>query len=109
MEGLEADFLGDSLADSAFLQKLAQSSPGRFRLFVSTVHKWLSKVVGKLKSLGSSQYVKDVQALQDHLATVLTAFAEGKPIPSNAKTEIEVDGVVRPTLNSNGKPIHSTQ
>ena len=109
LEELEADFLGDSLSDSAFLQKLAKSSPGRFRLFVSTVHKWLSKVVGKLKSLGSSQYVKDVQALQDHLATVLTAFAEGKPIPSNAKTEIEVDGVVRPTLNSNGKPIHSTQ
>lgn len=63
LEELEADFLGDSLADPVFLQKLADASPSKFRGLLMAVRMWLSKLAAKLKGLESSEYITDVQAL----------------------------------------------
>jgi len=82
LEELEADFLGDSLTDGAFLKKLADASPTKFREFMLRVQAWLRTVAGKFKGLGSSEYVTDINALQEHLRTVMVAYAEGKPLPS---------------------------
>lgn len=77
---LEADFLGDSLADPEFLQQLANDNPTRFKQFVNTVRLWLADVAMRLRGLGSKEYVTDVRALQQHLGKVLKAFADDKPI-----------------------------
>lgn len=79
---LEADFLGDSLADPVFLQQLAESSPDKFKQFMTKVRLWLAGVAQKLRGLGSDQHITDVRALQKHLGEVLKAFADGKPISS---------------------------
>ena len=80
-EELEADFMGDALADPAFLQQLADASPSKFRVLLDHVQRWLAGVANKLKGLGSSKEVTDVQALQKYLKEVLVAFAEGKDLP----------------------------
>lgn len=79
---LEADFLGDSLADPVFLQQLADSSPDKFKQFMTKVRLWLAGVAQKLRGLGSEQHITDVRALQKHLGEVLKAYADGKPIAS---------------------------
>ncbi len=65
-EELEADFMGDALADPAFLQQLADASPSKFRALLGHVRLWLASVANKLniKGLGSSKEVTDVRVLQ---------------------------------------------
>ena len=82
LEELEADVLGDSLTDHAFLQKLAEASPSKFKALMSMVQRWLATLSAKLKGLKSEQYVNDIEALRSHLAKVVVAFAEGKDISS---------------------------
>lgn len=83
LEELEADFLGDSLADPDFLQALADDSPSKFRDLLNAIVQWLGRVAIKLrKGRGSAAYVSDVEALRDHLRAVLVAYAEGKPLPA---------------------------
>lgn len=82
MGELEADFLGDSLADEKFLARLAEANPSKFRAFLTAVRMWLSRVANKLRGLGSEAYVTDVEALRDYLKDVLVAYANGKHIPT---------------------------
>lgn len=88
LEELEANFLGDSMADPKFLKKLADDSPSKFRALVNTILSWLDRVAAKLRAgLWSDAYVADVQALQEHLRSVLVAYAEGQPIPAGPKPD----------------------
>ena len=82
LEELEADFLGDSLSDQTFLQRLADASPAKFKSLLNAVVAWLKTVAGKLNGLKSSAHVKDVDALRGYLEQVLVAFAEGKAVPA---------------------------
>lgn len=78
-EELLGDFAGDALADPAFVEKLAKADPSRFKQLLNAVIRWLKQVGERLtgKGLGSSQYFKDVEALREHLATALVAYAQG--------------------------------
>lgn len=87
LEELEADVLGDSLADTKFLKRLADSSPSKFKAFVAIVMRWLSSVAGKLRGLKSEQHVTDIEGLREHLAKVVAAFAQGKDISEIASFE----------------------
>lgn len=80
LEELEADVLGDSLADAAFLQKLADASPSKFKAFMNIVQRWLASVAAKMRGLKSEAFVTDIEALRDHLAKVVAAYADGKDI-----------------------------
>ena len=82
LEELDADFLGDSMADLKFLQQLADASPTKFRALLNSIRLWLTKIAGKMRGLKSEQYVSDVEALRAHLKEVLVAFADGKPLES---------------------------
>lgn len=99
LEELEADFLGDSLADPDFLQALADDSPSKFRDLLNTIVQWLGRVAIKLrKGRGSSAYVSDVEALQDHLRAVLVAYAEGKPLPAGPDLSASPDEAQAPAF-----------
>ena len=78
-EELLADFAGDALADPAFLQKLAEADPGRFRRLLNAVRRWLHELAGKLRRAGleSSQYFQDVETLRGHLVQALVAYGQG--------------------------------
>jgi hypothetical protein len=77
---LIGDIMGDAMADPVFLQQMADSNPSKFKGLLDAVIKYLSGIIGKLKNLGSSKYVTDVEALRDKLKTVLNAYADGKQI-----------------------------
>ena len=81
-EELEADFLGDSLTDVAFLQALADASPTKFKALLAQVRLWLAGALSRMKGLGSSKEVTDAKALQGYLKEVLVAFAEGNAMPA---------------------------
>jgi hypothetical protein len=51
-EELLADFTGDALADPAFLQKLADDNPGKFKSLLTAVKQWLNKVISRLRGMG---------------------------------------------------------
>jgi hypothetical protein len=78
-EELLSDFAGDAMADPAFLEKLAKADPSRFRQLLKAVLRWLQAIGEKLtgRGLGSSEYFKDVEALREHLASALVAYAQG--------------------------------
>jgi len=77
---LLADFMGDAFGHPEFLQELANDNPSKFKAFMTTVQLWLSKLAGKLKGLGSSRYITEVESLRSHLKDVLKAYADGKSI-----------------------------
>ena len=82
LEELDADFLGDSMADLKFLQQLADASPTKFMGLLNSIRLWLTKIAGKMRGLKSDRHISDVEALRAHLKAVLVAFAEGKPLES---------------------------
>jgi len=78
-EELLADLTGDLLADPAFVQRLAEASPSKFKQLLNAVIKWLKQAADKLmqRGLGSSDYFRDIETLREHLAQALVAYAEG--------------------------------
>lgn len=78
-----ADFVGDALADSDFLQALADNNPTKFRMFVRSVIRWLESAANKLAGAGfeSSRYVSDVKGLQGYLLGALDSYAKTKEVP----------------------------
>lgn len=114
-----ADFTGDAISDPAFLQKLAEDDPTKFKGLLKAVIDFLGQAITKLTNLGSSKYITEVEALRDDLRKVIKAFNDGKKIDSvsfNSPTfsrkmmpeTINVNGKLRPTRNSNGQHIHSS-
>lgn len=81
-EELLSDFMGDALADPAFVQRLAQADPGRFRQLLNAVVRWLKEFGRRLtgQGLGSSQYFHDVETLREFLAEALVAYGRGGPV-----------------------------
>ena len=77
-EEILADFTGDALADPEFLKQMANENPSKFKAFLKAVLDWLKKIAFRMKAkgFGSSEYVKDVDALRVDLAAVLSAFSE---------------------------------
>lgn len=82
-----ADFTGDAISDPAFLQKLAEDDPTRFKGLLKAVIDFLSQAITKLKNLGSSQYISEVEALRDDLRKVIKAFNDGNKIDSVSFTQ----------------------
>lgn len=80
LEELLADFMGDALADPEFVGKLAAANPTKFKALLTSVIQWLKSLSGKLKDLGSSEYISDVNALRADLEAALHAFADGKDV-----------------------------
>ncbi len=68
------------MAIPAFLIQLAESNPSKFKSLLDAVMGYLDVAISKLKNLGSSQYIGDVQAMRDSLAQALNAYAEGRDI-----------------------------
>ena len=79
-EELIADFCGDALADKQFCGQLAESDSDRFTGLLHRVTAWLDKLGDKLRGLDSSQHVKDVDGLREHLKDVLVAYATDKTL-----------------------------
>lgn len=75
-QGLTANTVGDALSDPEFLQRMAERSPGRFRVLVQRFLDYLNSLIGRVRSLGSAQYLTDVQRFRDTLADALAAYAQ---------------------------------
>ena len=80
-EELLGDFLGDSLADPAFLKSLAQQEPNLFKRFARIAIQWLDKLIAKLKGGEMSRYnvdehIADIEAARDALRTMLVEAAK---------------------------------
>lgn len=72
---LVADAMGDAMGDPEFIERLAKQNPSLFRRVADYFKTALDKVLSRLKDLGSSKYLKDVQAFRDKLADVLERYA----------------------------------
>ncbi|HBA33405.1 MAG TPA: hypothetical protein DCZ12_04640, partial [Gammaproteobacteria bacterium] len=79
-EELIADFMGDSLADPRFLSVLAKDNPGKFRRLLKVVTDWLAGIADKVRNLGSTAHLDDIEAMRGYLRKVINAHASGKPI-----------------------------
>lgn len=91
MEELVADSFGDALTDPEFLAALAKRNPSKFRQFVMSALDFfrdIAKKMGKVKSLGSHEYLRDVEGLRDAYAQMLDDFTNGV-MPT------ESDGIVK--------------
>lgn len=82
---LLADFTGDALSDTKFLQELANADGNKFKELLNVTIRFLNQSVLKLKNLGSSKYISDVEALRDSLKKALLAFSNGTLIESEPK------------------------
>lgn len=81
---LLADFTGDAISDPAFLQKLANDDPSRFKGLLNAIIDFISQAITKLQNLGSSKYISEVEALRDDLRKVIKAFNNGDSIENVA-------------------------
>lgn len=75
-EELTADATGDALSDPDFIERLAQQNPGLFRRLAQRLLDFFASVSQKLRGLGSSQYLRDVEAFRTKLADVLERYAQ---------------------------------
>jgi len=123
-EELNADIVGDFFMDSQFWRDLAGNQPGLFRRVVNAVLKFLDDVAQKIADLrpfGTDQFLTDIAAARAAVVDAMRQFSgaqvgamanqsEGVALSVDGLPEtIEVDGVQRPTRNSNGQPIHPTE
>lgn len=77
-EDLIADATGDAVTDPAFMEDLARRNPRLFRRLADHMMRFLASVSRKLRSLGSSPFLDDVDAFRAKLADVLERYAERK-------------------------------
>lgn len=73
-EELTADAVGDALTDPEFLEQLAKKNPGLFAKVADYIKDFLDRVVSRLKNLGSSDYLDDIQAFRTKLEDVLEKY-----------------------------------
>jgi hypothetical protein len=73
---LTADAVGDAMTDPDFVDRMAKENPSLFAKFAAHLKAYLGKVISKLKSLGSSKYLDDVQGFRDHLADVMKRYGD---------------------------------
>jgi len=119
-----ADIMGDNFTEQSFWQKVAEINPESFKEIAAAIIKWLKNTILKAKAngMGSEQWVKDATKAQDIIANAVAQYTvdENKPTeikdnkPRLAKQEklpetININGIERPTTNSEGKPIYSTE
>lgn len=80
LEELAADALGDALTDPQFLAALAKRNPSKFRQFVMAALDFFADIarkMGKVKDLGSSQYLSDINGLREAYAQMLADYDAG--------------------------------
>lgn len=75
-EELVADAVGDAMVDPDFIERLAKNNPTLFAKVAAYFKTALDRILSKLKDIGSSKYVRDVQAFRDKLEDVLKRYAE---------------------------------
>lgn len=75
-EELVADAVGDAMGDPAFIERLARQNPGLFRRFARYAMDFLARVSKQLRSLGSSAFLRDVDAFRTKLSDVLERYAQ---------------------------------
>ena len=75
LEELTANAVGDALTDRAFLERMAKESPGPFKRVAESFMRFLDGLLGRVRDLGSADYLQDVQAFRDVLADVLARYS----------------------------------
>lgn len=72
------DFMGESLSDPQFWDRLSERDAGTFLPLARAVWQWFRGVINALRSRGweASQYFKDVQRAQATLADSMVEFAK---------------------------------
>lgn len=75
-EELTADATGDALSDPDFIERLAQQNPGLFRRLAQRLMDFFDSLTRQLRGLGSSQYLRDVEAFRTKLADVLERYGQ---------------------------------
>lgn len=88
------DFVGDSLADPKFWDKLAAKEPSLFRKLASSVLKFLSDTIRKL---GGYDLITDIDKAHGIVADALTKFAKSRGEEPPPETE-------RPVTFSKSEP-----
>lgn len=73
-EELTADAVGDALTDRGFLELMAREAPALFKRVAEAFMRFLDTLMGRVRDLGSNQYLSDVQAFRDVLADVLRRY-----------------------------------
>lgn len=88
------DFVGDSLADPKFWDKLAAKEPSLFQKLASSVLKFLRNTIQKLGGYG---FITDIDKAHDIVADALTKFAKARGEKPPPETE-------RPVTFSKSEP-----
>jgi GGDEF domain-containing protein len=107
LEELAADALGDALTDPQFLASLAKRNPTKFRDFVMKALDYFSgllRKIGRMKSLGSSDYLTDISGLRDAYAQMLDDYdagvmPSGDPVPQFSQPSFN-ESAYRPSVVS---------
>lgn len=90
-EELTADATGDALSDPEFIERMAKQNPSLFRRLAQRLMNFFDSLTRKLRDLGSSKYLDDVEAFRTKLADVLERYgkrqAEGVREPMAASEE----------------------
>ena len=105
---LLADFVGDALADPAFLRSLAQENPNKFQQFAANVMRWLNSLLAQLqgkRDAGSLAFFTKVDKLRGTLRGVLSEYADGlNNVTSNQKANIAANDVAKPEVHFMAMP-----
>jgi hypothetical protein len=71
---LLGDAVGDAFADPEFLEDLARHNPGVFQRVAQAFKDFLDRLISRIRDLGSSRYLKDVQVFRDKLVDVMARY-----------------------------------
>lgn len=71
---LVGDAVGDAFTDPEFLDELARRNPSVFQRVAQAFKDFLDRLISRVRDLGSSRYLQDVQAFRDKLADIMARY-----------------------------------
>lgn len=75
-EEILGDFMGDQFMEPEFWRKVGEHNPSLLKRVYVAIRKFLSDTLKRARTLGSAQYFKEIEKVQDTLAEVVSEFAD---------------------------------
>ena len=122
LEELVSDVIGDNFLNNAFWQDMAKQSQSLFKRIADKAIALLNKSIRLMVGRDVSIFISDMEKARSIIAETMLKYVDGvskgryEAIVNDASSAqkqlpatIEIDGVDRPTTNSNGKPLAATE